>query len=52
MFQVYPVVLLGDFGLSAPLKEARTYGIGTIGYMAPVSTDSTVEESKTLILGC
>jgi serine/threonine protein kinase len=30
------VILLGDFGLSAPLREARTRGIGTTGYTAPV----------------
>lgn len=38
MFQVFPVTLLGDFGLCAPLKEAHTHGIGSAGYVAPVNT--------------
>jgi serine/threonine protein kinase len=37
VFNVYPTVLLGDFGLSAPLRVAQTIGIGTYGYTAPVS---------------
>jgi serine/threonine protein kinase len=35
-FCVYPVVLLGDFGLSAPLQVAQTVGIGSYGFTAPV----------------
>ncbi|KAK8859618.1 Cyclin-dependent kinase 2 [Apiospora arundinis] len=35
LLNTYPMVLLGDFGLSAPLKFAQTRGIGTPGYSAP-----------------
>jgi hypothetical protein len=36
LLQVYPIMLLGDFGLSAPLKDAHTFGIGSVDYIAPV----------------
>ncbi|SPJ80264.1 uncharacterized protein FTOL_08656 [Fusarium torulosum] len=35
IFCVYPVVLLGDFGLSAPLRGATTIRIGSYGFTAP-----------------
>ena len=37
VFRVYPIILLGDFGLSAPLDVAQTVGIGTYGFTAPVN---------------
>ena len=37
MFCVYPLVLLGDFGLNAPLQVAQTRGIGSYGFTVPVS---------------
>jgi hypothetical protein len=35
--RVYPNILMGDFGLSAPLRLAQTTGIGSYGFQAPVS---------------
>lgn len=35
-FCLYPNVLLGDFGLSVPLEIARTRGVGSLLYRAPV----------------
>lgn len=33
---IQPIVLLGDFGLSTRLQDARTVGIGTFMFTAPV----------------
>ncbi|KAF2123131.1 kinase-like domain-containing protein [Lophiotrema nucula] len=35
LLSVYPIVLLGDFGLSAPVSVAQTRGIGSYGFRAP-----------------
>jgi len=36
VFSVYPIILLGDFGISVPLRDAHTVALGTVGYAAPV----------------
>jgi hypothetical protein len=36
VFGSYPRILLGDFGLCAPVKDAHTRAIGTFEYCAPV----------------
>lgn len=36
MFSRYPRILLGDFGLCAPVKDAHTRAIGTFEYCAAV----------------
>ncbi|KAJ3560911.1 hypothetical protein NPX13_g9140 [Xylaria arbuscula] len=47
LFSLYPKVLLGDFGLSVSLREARTVGIGTPSYLAPeVPTSALRPDSK------
>jgi hypothetical protein len=37
-FSVYPKILLGDFDLSVPLREATTGGVGSRDFRAPVRT--------------
>lgn len=34
--RIQPIILLGDFGLSTPLRNAKTVGIGSYGFTAPV----------------
>jgi hypothetical protein len=45
-FSVYPNILLADFGLSVPLQEAMTQGVGSQDYRAPVSMIDNVSSQQ------
>jgi serine/threonine protein kinase len=41
-FCVYPIILLGDFGVSVEMREATTSGVGSADFRAPVSSVTSI----------